>query len=110
MLNHKFRYLTATIKTVNLSLTPVESCRLLFNEYDILPVFSLYVLECSKFVRNYPDKFVKISDLPKQQRKNEPIKIARTVDENINLFVHETSLNVSSQDPQIMTARIYNKL
>jgi hypothetical protein len=30
----------------------------LIKEYDIFPVFSLYVLECSKFIRKNPEKFV----------------------------------------------------
>lgn len=38
--------------------TAVVSCRPLFKKYEILPVFSLYILECVKFVKKYPEKFV----------------------------------------------------
>jgi hypothetical protein len=29
----------------------------LLKKYEILPVFSLYILECAKFVKKYPEKF-----------------------------------------------------
>jgi hypothetical protein len=45
----------------------IISCRPLFTEYDILPVFSLYVLHnAPKFVRKNPEKFVKKSEVPEQ--------------------------------------------
>jgi hypothetical protein len=37
--------------------TAVESSRPLFGKFDILPVFSLYVLECAKFARKNSEKF-----------------------------------------------------
>jgi hypothetical protein len=77
-------------------LTPVESCRPLFKEYDILPVFSLYVLECSKFVRKNPEKFVR--------------RTAPTNNSQLKLHVKLITLNISSQNPLQMAARIFNKL
>ena len=86
---------------------PVESCRPLFKEYDVLPVFSLYVLECSKFVRKNPEKFVKESDVPEQTTQHS----TRNCQANENkLFVQPATLNLCSQNPLIMAARIFNKL
>ena len=87
-------------------LTPVESCRPLFIEYDILPVFSLYILECCKFVRKNPEKFVLESDVQEQNTKS-----TRNCPRNENqLHVKPVTLNISTQNPLIMAARIFNKL
>jgi hypothetical protein len=91
-------------------LTPVESCRPLFKKFNILPVFSLYVLECVKFIRKYPERFVKLSDLPENLQNNRPCTRNHNVDLNYDLFVQDTKLKVSSQNPQVKAARIYNKL
>jgi hypothetical protein len=34
-----------------------NSCRALFKKLDILTVLSINIVECVKFVKNYPDKF-----------------------------------------------------
>lgn len=91
-------------------LQPPESCRPLFKEYDIMPVYCLYILECAKFVRKYPEKFVKLSDVPEQQRSNGPRTRYRVIDENLDLFVPETNLKMCNQNPKINAAKIYNKL
>jgi len=86
--------------------TPLESCRPLFTELDILPVFSLYVLECAKFARKNPEKFQKNSEVENnltRGTRNKPVR------EN-DLFVKPVRLNQSAQNPLIMVARIYNKL
>ena len=86
--------------------TPLESCRPLFIELDILPVFSLYVLECAKFARKNPEKFKKNSEVENnltRGTRNKPVR------EN-DLFVKPVRLTQSAQNPLIMVARIYNKL
>jgi Reverse transcriptase (RNA-dependent DNA polymerase)/Endonuclease-reverse transcriptase len=86
--------------------TALESCRPLFTELDILPVFSLYVLECAKFARNNPEKFKKNSEVENnltRGTRNKPVR------EN-DLFVKSVRLTQSAQNPLIMVARIYNKL
>jgi hypothetical protein len=42
----------------------LDSCKPLFREYNILTVYSLYILECAKFVKKYPNKFTKNADNP----------------------------------------------
>jgi hypothetical protein len=75
---------------------PVESRSPLFKEYDILPVFSLYVLECSKFVRKNPEKFVKESDVPEQTTQHS----TRNCKTNENkVFVQPATLNLCSKNP-----------
>jgi hypothetical protein len=85
---------------------PFESCRPLFTELDILPVFSLYVLECAKFARKNPEKFQKNSEVennPTRGTRNNPVR-------GNDLFVKPVRLIQSAQNPLIMVARIYNKL
>jgi hypothetical protein len=42
----------------------LESCRPLFKKYEILTVYSLYILECMKYLKKYPEKFKKKSEMP----------------------------------------------
>jgi hypothetical protein len=86
--------------------TALESCRPLFGEFDILPVFSLYVLECAKFARKNPEKFVKNSEVennPTRSTRSNPVR-------GNDLFVKPVRLTQSAQNPLVMVARIYNKL
>jgi hypothetical protein len=86
--------------------TPLESCRPLFTELDILPVFSLYVLECARFARKNPEKFQKNSEVennPTRGTRKNPVR-------GNDLYVKPVRLNQSVQNPLIMVARIYNKL
>jgi hypothetical protein len=39
-------------------------CKPLFKKLNILPVFSIYIVECAKFVKNYPEKFSLASENP----------------------------------------------
>jgi hypothetical protein len=86
--------------------TAVESCRPLFGKFDILPVFSLYVLECAKFARKNPEKFVKNSEVENNPTRNTRKNPVRGND----LFVKPVRLTQSAQNPLVMVARIYNKL
>jgi hypothetical protein len=86
--------------------TALESCRPLFGKFDILPVFSLYVLECAKFARKNPEKFVKNSEVennPTRSTRSNPVR-------GNDLFVKPVRLTQSAQNPLVMVARIYNKL
>jgi hypothetical protein len=42
----------------------LDSCKPLFIKYGILTVYSLYVLECMKFLVKHPEKFRKKSEVP----------------------------------------------
>jgi hypothetical protein len=69
-------------------------------------MFSLYVLECAKFARKNPEKFVKNSQVETNltiSTRNNPLQ------EN-DLYVKQVRLAQSAQNPLIMVARIYNKL
>jgi hypothetical protein len=42
----------------------LESCRPLFKRYGIMTVYSLFILECMKYLKKYPAKFKKRSEVP----------------------------------------------
>jgi hypothetical protein len=42
----------------------LDSCRPLFKKYEILTVYSLYILECMKYLGKHPEKFRKKSEVP----------------------------------------------
>jgi hypothetical protein len=41
---------------------PLDSCKPLFIKFDILTVYSLYILVCMKFLKKYPQHFPKYCD------------------------------------------------
>jgi hypothetical protein len=64
------------------------------------------LLECSKFVRKNPGKFVTESDVPEQATYD-----TRNGQKNENkLHVKPVTLNLCSQNQLIMAPRIFNKL
>jgi hypothetical protein len=87
-------------------LEALDSCKPLFEEYKILTVYSLYILESAKFVKKYPDKFTKNSDHP-----DISVRVTRntTFKEN-DLFVKTCSNSSHVQDPLVMLSRIWNHL
>jgi hypothetical protein len=84
----------------------LDSCKPLFQEFNILTVYSLYILESAKFVKKYPEKFSKNSDNP-----NAKFYVTRntTYKEN-DLFVKSCRNSDFVQNPLIMLARIWNHL
>jgi hypothetical protein len=82
------------------------SCRPLYKKYDILPVFSLYILECAKFVKNYPEKFETLKD-----NTDSGVRLTRNKATNdCDLIVKECTLQMSTQNPYVMIARIFNHM
>jgi exonuclease III len=86
--------------------TALESCGPLFKKYGILTTYSLYILECAKFVKKFPEKFKMYRDVPEAV-----IRTTRaTVYVETNLYVKPCTLNCVNESPERMMARIYNKL
>jgi exonuclease III len=81
------------------SKTAVTSCRPLFKKHGILPVFSLYVLECVKFVKKYPEKFRLISDVHSYNSRNKD-----------KLYTESSTLKLSEENPAVKMVRLYNML
>jgi hypothetical protein len=81
------------------------SCKPLFKKFKILPAFSLYVLECAKFVHKYPEKFttVSVSGVTGRLTRNKTMYPC-------DLIVKESSLQLTAQNPLAMIARIFNHL
>jgi hypothetical protein len=84
----------------------LESCKPLFKEFKILTVYSLYILECAKFVKKYPEKFTKNVDHP-----DACMHVTRNTKYNENdLFVAHCRNTNFAQNPLHMLARIWNQL
>jgi hypothetical protein len=84
----------------------LDSCKPLFQEYKILTVYSLYILESAKFVKKYPEKFTKNLDHP-----DTCTHVTRNTTYNENdLFVAHCRNTNFVQNPLIMLARIWNHL
>jgi len=81
------------------SLTPLDSCRPLFKQYEILPVFSLYMLECVKFVNKYPEKFERNCDIHNYGTRN-----------RAKLNVRPSTLKLSDENPSVMMVKLFNHL
>lgn len=84
----------------------LDSCKPLFQEFKILTVYSLYILECAKFVKLNPQKFSnnsEHSDINLRTTRN-------TQHENTDLYIKPTRNTQFAQNPSIMLARIWNHL
>jgi Reverse transcriptase (RNA-dependent DNA polymerase)/Endonuclease-reverse transcriptase len=87
----------------------LDSCRPLFAKCGILTVYSLYILECMKFLVKNPEKFRRKRDVPyarSPKTKNEKIKHCIN-----DLYVEiEEHRNILTQNPVVNIARIFNNL
>jgi hypothetical protein len=78
---------------------PFCSARPLFEKLEILPVFSIYLLECCKFVRGFPKYFAKnrdIHDYDTRQRND--------------LYMPAQTSALSRKNPHSCMAGLYNLL
>jgi hypothetical protein len=91
-------------KQIELSIR-VNHC---LKKYEILTVYSLYILECMKFLKKNPQHFTKQCDMPFVQ-----LRTTRNNQTNSccnDLFVPKCDLKMSNQNPAVMIPRIYNAL
>ena len=86
----------------------LESCRPLFKRYGIMTVYSLYILECMKYLKKYPAKFKKRSEVPEAGGPRTRGLVRNSCPDD--LFISTCSLNLSSQNPAVMIPRIFNSL
>jgi exonuclease III len=86
--------------------TELEHCDVFFKKNRILTAYSLYILECVKFVKKFPEKFQTYREVPNAQvRSTRATPYIET-----DIFVRPSSLNCVNECPNRMMARIYNKL
>jgi hypothetical protein len=87
----------------------LDTCRPLFKKYGILTVYSLYILECMKYLVNHPDQFRKKSEVPNcVSPKTREAKSRCCVND---LYVEiEDHRDILNQNPVVMIARIFNNL
>jgi len=77
----------------------VCSARPLFARFDLLPVFSVYLLESCKFVRRYPHYFVKTRDVHSHETRSRS-----------ELYVIVQTLAISKKNPLYCLSILYNAL
>jgi len=87
----------------------LDSCKPLFKKFEILTVYSLYILECMKFLVKHPNKFRKKSEVP--NCASPKTKSARNKCCENDLYVEiEEHRDFLNQSPVVMIARIFNML
>jgi len=79
--------------------TPLCSARPLFAQLDLLPVFSIYLLECCKFVRKFPHHFKRTKDVHVYENRGKS-----------ELYVCVQNLAISRQNPLSCCPKLYNLL
>ena len=87
----------------------LDSCKPLFIKYEILTVYSLYILECMKFLKKYPQHFIKRLYVQEEIQT----RVTRNNQGNVcpnDLHVPNCDLKLSCQNPNIMIPRIFNAL
>jgi hypothetical protein len=85
----------------------LDSCRPLFKKYEILTVYSLYILECMKYLAKQPEKFRKKSEVP--HCISPKTKSAKLNSCENDLYVEiEEHKDFFNQNPVVMIARIFN--
>jgi Reverse transcriptase (RNA-dependent DNA polymerase) len=87
----------------------LDTCRPLFKKYEILTVFSLYILECMKFLTKHPEKFRRKTDVTNCiSPKTKAAKRKQCISD---IYVEiEDHLDILNQNPIVMIARIFNAL
>jgi len=87
----------------------LDTCKPLFKKYGILTVYSLYILECMKYLVNHPDQFRKKSEVANcSSPKTRDAKKRYCINDlYVEIDDHRDILN---QNPVVMIARIFNNL
>lgn len=80
-------------------LTPVCSARPLFRKFNILPVFSIFLLESCLFVRKFPHYFVRTNDVHQYATRGK-----------CDLYLPVQTAAICRQNPLICASRLYNEL
>jgi Reverse transcriptase (RNA-dependent DNA polymerase) len=87
----------------------LESCKPLFKKYEILTVYSLYILECLKFLKKFPQNFMKCSEMSQSAIGTTTRDAQKRKCEN-DLYVPPCTLDLSNQNPAVMIPRLFNAL
>jgi hypothetical protein len=86
----------------------LESCKPLFVRYEILTVYSLYILECMKYLTKNRVNFKRYSELGLDNRRQ-----TRNSHKNAciyDLYVKNCDRKMLCQSPDVMIPRIFNAL
>jgi hypothetical protein len=83
-----------------------DSRRPLFIQFQILPVYCIYIVECAKFVKKNPEKFTLANET-----EGFPMYSTRhRVVHDCDLFVKKAILQMTAQNPSVMIAKVFNHL
>jgi hypothetical protein len=85
----------------------LDSCRPLFKKYEILTVYSLYILECMKHLIKHPDKFRKKSAVLTCSSPKTKSAIIKSCENDLYVEIEEHK-DFFNQNPVVMIARIFN--
>ena len=88
----------------------LDSCRPLFHKFGIMTVYSLYILECMKYLKKHPEKFTKCIDVPETEKLSVKTRANKANNCENDLYCKNCRLNVSTQNPDMMIPRIFNAL
>jgi hypothetical protein len=75
------------------------SCRPLFERLSLLPVFSIYLLECCKFMRSHPEYFQRTVDVHLHDTRH-----------RAELYVPACNSQISRLNPAVRVPKLYNAL
>jgi hypothetical protein len=77
-----------------------DSCRPLVIQFQILPVYCIYIVECTKFVKKNPEKFT----LANETEGFPMYSTRQRVVHDCDLCVKKVTLQMTAQNPSIMIA------
>jgi hypothetical protein len=83
-----------------------DSCRPLFTQFQILPVYCIYIVECAKFVKKNPEKFT----LANETEGFSMYSTRHRVVHDCDLFVKKATLQMTAQNPSVIIAKVFNHL
>jgi Reverse transcriptase (RNA-dependent DNA polymerase) len=84
----------------------IDSCRPLFKQFQILPVYCIYIVECVKFVKKNPEKFTLANETEGSQMYSTRNRVVHDCD----LYVKKATLQMTAQNPSVMIAKVFNHL
>jgi hypothetical protein len=86
----------------------LDSCKPLFKKFGILTVYSLYILECLKYLKKHPEKFITLNETSHTHRHMTRNTLKNMC--NNDLYVSDCSLQIAAANPAVMIPKLFNTL
>ena len=81
------------------SQTPLESARPWFEKFNLLPLFSLYLMECCKFVRRHPHYFQQVKEIHNYNTRSRNL-----------YYVPAQVSSAAERNPEVYMLNLYNRI